>query len=127
MEFDKNETTVLYDGDCGFCKYWVIKWKRITKNDIQYYPFQRIIQHYPNLLEEELKKAVHLVDQNGKVYVGAAVPMRTLNQHKVWKHFSSAYFKFKPFKWLMDTVYKIIARNRNFSFKVSKFLFGKKP
>ena len=31
---------LLYDGDCGFCRLWVSRWRGITGEHVDYEPFQ---------------------------------------------------------------------------------------
>jgi predicted DCC family thiol-disulfide oxidoreductase YuxK len=31
---------MLFDGDCGFCRRWIGKWKELTGDRVRYAPYQ---------------------------------------------------------------------------------------
>jgi predicted DCC family thiol-disulfide oxidoreductase YuxK len=33
---------LIYDGDCGFCNYWVRYWQKLTGDRVAYAPYQEI-------------------------------------------------------------------------------------
>ncbi len=67
--------TLIYDGQCGFCRRWVgavRRWDRRAR--VRAVPFQdgTAWQGMPGLERAALEEAVHLVAPEGRVYAGAA-------------------------------------------------------
>jgi thiol-disulfide isomerase/thioredoxin len=66
--------TVLYDGECDVCKAASEKLKTLDKKDqLALIPLQapQVRNKYPNLKLVDLRKSIHVVDNNGNVYKGA--------------------------------------------------------
>jgi len=41
---------MAFDGDCGFCRNWVARWRRRTGDGIDYVPYQQIADEFPGFL-----------------------------------------------------------------------------
>lgn len=84
--------TMLYDGDCGFCQYWIERWRRLTKDAIIYEPYQEALTRFPQVTEEECREAVQLITKDGAVFSGA---------HAVFEALRIAG-RFRALHWLYD-------------------------
>ncbi len=66
--------TLIYDGNCGFCRRWVGRVRGVDRgNAVRYLPLQDA--EAPALSGRrvaELRQAVHLVRPDGVVFAGAA-------------------------------------------------------
>lgn len=67
--------TLIYDGECGFCRGWIgalRRWDRAAR--VRTVPLQHTAawEGVPGLALPSLEEAVHLVAPDGRVYVGAA-------------------------------------------------------
>ena len=40
---------LVYDGDCGFCTYWVRYWQQLTGDRVAYVPYQETAAQYPEI------------------------------------------------------------------------------
>lgn len=69
---------LLYDGQCGFCRRWVDRWKIATCDRIDYSPFQESADRFPKIDSQSFKDAVHLVEPDGRVSYGAHAVFRSL-------------------------------------------------
>ena len=69
---------LAYDGDCGFCAYWVRYWQRMTGERIRYAPYQDIAADYPDVPLEEFARAIQLFEPDGAHYSGAGAAFRVL-------------------------------------------------
>src|SRR5215471_854601 len=67
---------VLYDGDCGFCKRHVSRWQARAGDAIEFAPYQDASARFPQLSQEQLSRAVHLIEPNGAVSSGAGAVFR---------------------------------------------------
>lgn len=53
---------LLFDGDCGFCRRWIDRWRLMTKDRVVYEPYQSSGARFPEISEEQFKKSVQLVE-----------------------------------------------------------------
>ena len=67
---------LLYDGDCGFCRRWIERWRRRTGGRVEYVAFQEGAGRFPSLPKEALREAVHWVGPDGKTASGAEAVFR---------------------------------------------------
>ncbi len=49
---------LVYDGDCGFCKLWIARWREITADRIDYAPLQEAAARFPEVPREAFEHAV---------------------------------------------------------------------
>jgi len=70
--------TLVYDGDCEICRYWVDYWKRQTGGRVVYRPYQEVASDFPTISPEAFRHAIQLIEPDGKVYAGAAATYRVL-------------------------------------------------
>lgn len=118
---------MVYDGDCGFCKYWLVKWKKVSEPYIDFEPYQKASRQFKDITEDEFKKAVQLILTSGKVYSGAAAAYYTYKINGSFPLLFRIYEKNSFFRWLSDSVYSIIAKNRNAAYKLTRIVFGADP
>ncbi len=71
---------MIYDGDCNFCKFWVIRWQRSTAGRVDFIASQdpRVAQQFPELPRERFENSVQFVETDGRVYSGAEAVFRSL-------------------------------------------------
>ena len=123
----KDKPLMVFDGDCGFCRYWLVKWKKLSKDHYDYAPFQSAANEFQDIPLREFQKAVQLIFPNGDVISGAAVAYYPYYEFGSPKYLYKWYHAGGLFKSLSDLLYRLVARKRNFFFKVSKVCFGKDP
>ena len=70
--------TLLFDGDCGICRRWVAYWRMLTEERVVYRPYQEAAADFPTLAQQDLAKAIFLVEPDGEVFSGAAATFRLL-------------------------------------------------
>ena len=123
----QDKPILVYDGNCGFCKYWIIKWKRITQGNIGYSPYQKVAAQFSDIPVDYFRQAVRYIDTDGSVGNGPEAAFLTLQFKKRYRFLLNWYRNMAWFRKLSDVVYQWIADNRTFLFKVSRFFFGKRP
>lgn len=124
--YPPDKTTLIWDGTCGFCKYWKEHIETMTPKSISYKPYQDIADSFPDIPLKEFKKASRLIEENGRIYSGP----NSIYRLYWWtgrKKFLKFYEKYPVFRWLSDHAYNHIAKNRSFYFKVTILFFGKNP
>lgn len=116
----------LWDGQCGFCKFWKTRWENKTTGKIRFRAYQDKATSFPDIPLKEFKKASRLIEVDGHVYSGPDSAYRTL-WHTGSKTWHKLYKTSSLFRYLSDHSYNHIAKNRGFYFKVTKLFFGKDP
>ena len=112
-----NKPVMLYDGDCGFCRRWIEKWNKITRDLIVYAPYQTKLVDYPQLTEAGCRAAVQLILPDGSVLSGAGAVFKALDiggKKFGWK----AYGHMPFFKSVAEWGYRRVANNRVFFSKL---------
>ncbi len=70
---------LIYDGDCGFCKYWVRYWQALTGPSVTYAPYQQVGGQYPEIPVAAFQRAVQYVAPDGKIASGAEAVVLALS------------------------------------------------
>ncbi|CAM4316378.1 thiol-disulfide oxidoreductase DCC family protein [Gillisia limnaea] len=118
--------TLIWDGTCGFCKWWKIRWETKTKDRIHFVPYQDVAKDFPDIPIKEFKKASRLIEPDGKIYTGPDSAYRSL-YYAGTKKWHLWYEKYPWFESLSNLAYNHVAKNRSVYFKLTKLLFGKDP
>lgn len=125
--FPPNQPTLIYDGQCGFCKYWLSRWKMHAKDNISARPYQEIHEQYGDIPEKEFKKASRLIEPNGNVFNGPDSAFRSYYLSDRKKYLHHWYTQSKFFRWITNQLYHFIATHRPLMFTLSTFFFGTTP
>jgi|GEM_PF-1037855 len=134
MSDQKTPYTLVYDGDCGFCRRslellqsWQSELILKNKLSIDYIPLQSTTDPYRDIAKANFHKAVYLFNMsepNSAPMVGAEAILFLLKKHPFWGLWFFTYKYFSPAKWLLDFVYQWIAQHRHFAGKCLKTLFN---
>ena len=57
---------LVYDGDCGFCKLWVARWRQETNEAVDYQPLRETAARFPEVPREEFQRAVKVIEPDGR-------------------------------------------------------------
>lgn len=118
---------LIWDGQCGFCKYWVIRWQQMTGGKVDYAPYQEVGEQFDDIPESEFRKAAFLVEPDGRLYRGMGAAFRTFTYGSGWGFLYRWYTGSYLFRKQCDGLYRWIVRNRSFLYKVTTALCGKDP
>lgn len=110
---------LIYDGNCGFCKIWIDYWKQLTGDRVDYAPSQEVAERYPQISRRAFSESVQLVRADLTVASGARAVFETLGH-------PSTYEKSRLFAALSEGAYRVVARHRDFFYKVTQYTFGTK-
>jgi len=113
---------LIFDGDCHFCRRWIERWRELTRDAVEYAPFQEVADRFPEIPREHFEKAVHFIDADGSVYRGAEAVFRSLgNRAKI----SNWCYQHVPgFAAITETAYAFVARRRRFASFFTRLLWG---
>ena len=57
---------IVFDGDCGFCRVWIERWRRVTGDRVEYAPFQEVAARFPEIPLERFRRSVQLLEPDGR-------------------------------------------------------------
>jgi predicted DCC family thiol-disulfide oxidoreductase YuxK len=115
---------LLFDGECGFCRFWVSYWKRVTGDRVSYRPFQEAGREYPHIPPADFRKSMKLVLPSGELFSGAHAAFRLLAEvpGKGWMLWM--YRHVPGAAAFSEFLYRMVARCRHCAFHATAFLFG---
>ena len=77
------KATLIYDGNCGFCRRWVARirrWDRGGLLDPLPYQTPDLEARFPGVSRADCVARIHLVDERGNVHCGAAAGREVLRR-----------------------------------------------
>ena len=114
---------LVYDGDCGFCRYTVNYARAVTGDAVEYVPYQSVVEQYPEYSAEDFAKSIRLFAP-GATASGADAALRTLalggRGKWLW-----LYRRVPGFATVAERTYGWVARHREACLRVARLLFGR--
>ena len=104
--------TVVYDGNCPYCRGWVARLRRLTGDDVVYESFRQpgFFLRFPQLDPRACDSSVQLVGPDGRVWSGVGVIVRLFGTR--WWGFWLWLYYLPLVKQLADAVYRFVANRR---------------
>ena len=117
---------LVFDGDCGFCRRWIARWKRATGEAVDYQPFQddAVTRQYPEIPRADFEHSVHLILPDGSVYRGADAVFRSLAAGGKHRWMAALYRKMPSFADLSELLYEEVALHRTFFSQLDRVYSG---
>ena len=114
---------LVYDGDCGFCRYTVDYAHAVTGNAVEYVPYQAVVDQYPDHTEDDFAQSIWFFGP-GVAACGADAAFRTLaaGGRGRW-HW--VYRKVPTFARLAERLYGWVSRHRELCLRIARPLFGR--
>ena len=109
-----DKPVLLYDGDCGFCRRWIERWRGLTGDRIEYAPYQEAGARFPGVPQTEFESSVVLVEAGGKKYHGAEAVFRSLAASSSHRWPLDLYLRVPGVKWAAESLYRLVAGHRAF-------------
>jgi predicted DCC family thiol-disulfide oxidoreductase YuxK len=119
---------LVFDGDCGFCRFWTGRWRHRTGSSVEYQASQGrdIPQRFPEISRDQAARAVQLIETDGRVSEGAEAVFRLLVLGRcrgpLW-----AYEHLPGVSRASDRAYRVFANHRPFWAAVTRLLWGNVP
>ncbi len=108
---------VIFDGDCGFCKLCVDRWRAVGGSRLEFKPYQEVSARFPQIKILEFQNAVHLVEDQ-KITKGAEAVFRIKKIAGGSGAWLEVYKKIPLASKIFEAGYAFVSRNRPL---VSKF------
>ncbi len=115
---------LVYDGDCGFCKLWIARWREITAGRIDYEPLQEAAARFPEVPRADFEHAVKLIEPNGRVFSSAEAVFRSLGEGRPFAPAQWCYAHIPGFAPVTEAGYTFIAAHRELAHKVTSLVWG---
>ena len=120
--------TLVWDGDCGFCKYWMLVFKNNTGDEVAYIPYQEAKEFHEKIPIGEFRKASRLIAPNGMVYSGPDSAYKCLTYFHSPIFFPHRWYRQNSiFRKVNDKAYDFIEKNRPLMMRLTKLFWGKNP
>jgi predicted DCC family thiol-disulfide oxidoreductase YuxK len=116
--------TLVFDGDCGICRYWVNYWRELTEERVDYRPYQVAAADFPQIPPDAFQRAIQLIEPDGRVYSGAAATLRVLRHAPGRAAWWWCYVHLPGFAALSEWGYGFFARRRGLLNGLTKLLWG---
>lgn len=123
----RDKPLMIWDGECGFCRYWISRWKKITGEKVDYKPYQEVASGIIDIDIIHFKRASRLIETDGTIYSGPRSAFRTFTYGSRWAFLDRWYVERKWFTRLSDWLYDKVAKNRNLLFRLTKAFYGSNP
>lgn len=120
----ERRATLVYDGDCGICRYWVDYWKQQTGDHVVYRPYQEAAGDFPAIPRERFARAIQLIEPDGTIYAAAAATFRTLRYAPGRAAWWWMYERIPGFAAVSEGAYAFLARHRGLLSRLSYILWG---
>ncbi len=105
---------MIYDGDCGFCRKWINRWKFLTGDKVAYEAYQKAAGSFPEIPLARFEKAVQLIEPNGTVTQGAHAVIKTLALVPAFGWVLWGHDHVPGFAFIAETLYAFVAGHRHF-------------
>ncbi|MBN8230754.1 lipase maturation factor family protein [Corallococcus macrosporus] len=117
---------VLFDGDCGFCKRWVARWRQDTGGRVRFAPGTGWLRALLGVPKKDMLRAMQLVEPSGRRSSGAEAVFRMLAWSPRWSTRAAARLGLLPgVRQVAGAVYSVIAHNRRRASRWDTWLFSR--
>jgi predicted DCC family thiol-disulfide oxidoreductase YuxK len=124
VEHPPERPLAIFDGDCGFCRLWIARWRARTGPKVDYAPSQEVAARFPEISRERFAEAFQLVLPDGDA-LGGAEAVAALAGREPGKGFWLALYRGVPGAApLAELGYRLVARHRPAAMKLTRLLWG---
>jgi predicted DCC family thiol-disulfide oxidoreductase YuxK len=116
--------TLVYDGDCAVCRYWVVYWQGLTNGRVVFRPYQEAATDFPTIPLEAFQRAIQLIEPDGRVYSGAAATFRVLRHAPGRGAWWWSYSHLPGVAAMSEWAYAFLAGRRGLLSRLTKILWG---
>src|SRR5258708_34929921 len=116
--------TLVYDGECGICRYWVTYWQDLTEKRVIYRAYQEAATDFPSIPVSAFQRAIQLIEPDGRTYSGAAATFRVIRHAPGRAQWWWCYAHVPSFAAMSERMYAFLASHRGLLNLVTKLLWG---
>jgi predicted DCC family thiol-disulfide oxidoreductase YuxK len=118
---------LVFDGDCGFCRTWVARWRRTVGPRVDYEELQSAGARFPTIPRSRFRRALQLILPDGEVFEGAEAVFRTLAldpSHPRRRRWLAVYQNVPGARPVFEWGYRWVADHRPLLTRISQFFLG---
>lgn len=119
---EKRRPVLVFDGDCGFCRLWIERWRRATGVQVDYEPFQSAAARHPEVPREAFREAIHLFEAD-RTSRGAEAALRAL-AYAPRLSWLPRFYAAPGVAVVAEAVYRFIAARRPPFARLTRLLWG---
>jgi predicted DCC family thiol-disulfide oxidoreductase YuxK len=108
----QNRPVLIYDGDCNFCRRWIVRLRHVIGDRIDYRAFQEVAHPFPDISREQFQASIQLVQPDGSACEGAEAVFQALAYNPNHGGFLWMYRRVPGVASATEFLYRLVARNR---------------
>jgi predicted DCC family thiol-disulfide oxidoreductase YuxK len=116
---------VVYDGDCGFCRSWIERWRARTRDAVEYRPYQEVAREFPEIPQDRFQRAVQLREPDGTWSSGARAVFRALAYAPGGAWAWRAYEGIPLVQPASELAYRFVASHRPALARITSWIWGR--
>ena len=125
---------MVFDGECGFCRVWIDRWRERAGDRVEFLPYQdaAVAARFPDVRPQAFAQAVHLFEPDGHTSAGASAVFRlhawtrdargASNRSSLW---TAAYEHVPGVRPVTEAAYRFVADHRSLFMAVTRVLWGR--
>jgi predicted DCC family thiol-disulfide oxidoreductase YuxK len=114
----------VFDGDCGFCRLWIARWKARTGPKVDYAPSQEVAARFPEIAKERFARAFQLILPGGEVLEGAEAVAALAGRPPGAGWPLALYRRIPGARAVSELAYRVVAGHRRAAMAVTRFAWG---
>ncbi|HET6958847.1 MAG TPA: lipase maturation factor family protein [Vicinamibacterales bacterium] len=119
---------LIFDGDCGFCRFWKTRWQYRSGSLVEYTPYQSadIAQRFPEIPLDRCARAVQFVEPDGRASEAAEAVFRLLAS--IGLRLPIYFYEAVPgVRAVSEAAYRAVAQHRNIAARATTMMWGRDP
>ncbi len=126
MQDGHSTPLLIYDGDCGFCRFCVDYAGKLTGDRVRYAAYQDAAPGVPHIPLDDFRSAVQLIMPEGSHSSGAEAVFRTLSYAAGYAWPFWLYQHAPGFAPASEYTYRLVAQHRPFFDKLRALFWGRR-
>lgn len=117
--------TLIFDGDCGFCRRWVEIWRLWTGDKVEYLAAKSRGERFAKISDEMVQESVVFVAPDGSISLGAEAVFRTLAVDSAKSWLLWCYRSVPGWVSFSEWLYRHVAERRMIFSRLTRWVLGK--
>ncbi len=115
----------MFDGNCGFCRLWIERWRAITGDAVEYLPFQQAAERFPEIPTADYASSVQFVRPDGNRIQGPDAIFQALaTGNWTGRSLHAAYERMPGFAPVANFAYRLVSNHRGFFSTLTRWASG---